>query len=294
MRRFDRPLWVLNGIAAVGLVLQVTGVTAGTPTLAFIGLGLAGGLSVLMLGVSGLLRLARNPPSPAGGARNQGHDRTATTNVDLPAWSPRTDAIILERLQAIFEDDLPRGFRAVADSETWSNLEKVPILPDLLEEEPLVHGAWRSWRPQAASSLVLAASMLIMFAGMRSLFGAAGPTMIFSPFYILFIVGPLCGTPILSGLSRFWSHVMPRFTMGTGFLRTRGTGRVIRTDRSILFVRRMVSPLGLDDRIMVDLVGVPTRRLYYDGPDDPAFVDLWRRWIHPNPRPELATSEPPR
>jgi hypothetical protein len=211
----------------------------------------------------------------------------------LPAWSPFTDADILRRLEEIVEEDgSTMDFRAVVDGETWSTLEQVPLLPDLLEEEPLVHGAWRSWRPKSMTILLLAASMLVMFANLSWLFGTVGATMIFSPFYLCFMIGPFVGTPIISGISRFWSHVRPGFTMGTGFLRTRGTGRVIRTDQSILFVRRMASPSGLDDRIMVDLVGVQTRRLYYDGPNDPAFIDLWHRWIHPNPRPELATSDP--
>lgn len=284
---------MINWIAAAGFMLMLAGITAGAPLLAYVGLGLAGGLPVLMMAAGGLLRLsqfARKPPSNTGDTASIPN---ASKDAGLPAWSPFTDADILRRLEEIVEEDgSTMDFLAVVDGETWSTLEQVPLLPDLLEEEPLVHGAWRSWRPKSITILLLAASMLVMFANLSWLFGTVGATMIFSPFYLCFMIGPFVGTPITSGISRFWSHVRPGFTMGTGFLRTRGTGRVIRTDQSILFVRRMASPSGLDDRIMVDLVGVQTRRLYYDGPNDPAFIDLWHRWIHPNPRPELATSDP--
>ena len=65
----------------------------------------------------------------------------------------------------------------------------------------------------------------------------------------------LHGDPV--GARRLWSHVMPRFTMGTGFLRTRrhGSGD---PPTAILYVRRWTRHRR---RIMVDLVGVPTRRL---------------------------------
>ena len=176
----------------------------------------------------------------------------------------------------------------MVDSGLWLHLKKIPVLPDLLEEEPLVHGAWRSWRPDSMSTLLLILTMFVMLGNVSLLFGGPASFSPFTPFMLCLMIGLVCNGAILPACRRFWSHVMPRFTMGTGFLRTRGTGRVIRTEQAILYVRRMDSPEG---RIMVDLVGVPTRRLYFDGPQDPAFIDLWRRWVHPNPRPELAATE---
>ena len=47
MRRFARPLWVMNWIAAAGFVLLLVGITVGVPRLAYVGLGLGGGLPAL-------------------------------------------------------------------------------------------------------------------------------------------------------------------------------------------------------------------------------------------------------
>jgi hypothetical protein len=286
MRRFARPLWVMNWIAAAGFVLLLVGITVGVPRLAYVGLGLGGGLPALIMLSMFLIQLSRNPSSPIGGPTSS---LVTSNDAGLPAWSPTTDADILKRLEAIVEEDgSAMEFHAVVDGSIWSKLERIPILPDLLEEEPLVHGAWRSWRPESMTLVIFVASIVVANANMSLLVGVAVSPLSTILFYPIMIMGPLFRTPIVSGISRAWSHVMPRFTMGTGFLRTRRTGRVIRTDQTILYVRRMLGPTGIDDRIMVDLVGVPTRRLYFDGPQDPAFVDLWRRWVHPNPRPELA------
>ena len=291
MRRFARPLWVMNWIAAAGLVLLLTGITVGVPPLAYVGLGLGGGLPALIMFSTGLIQLSRNPSSVIGGPTST---PVRPDDAVLPAWSPTTDADILERLEGIVEEDgSAMDFHAVVDGGTWSKLERIPLLPDLLEEEPLVHGAWRSWRPESMMLLLLVASILVATSNLSWLLGVVVSPVSFIFLYPVMLSTAFFRTPIFSGISRAWSHVMPRFTMGTGFLRTRGKGRVIRTDQSILYVRRMMSPGGIDDRIMVDLVGVPVRRLYYDGPDDPAFVDLWRRWIHPNPRPELARTASP-
>jgi len=287
MRRFARPLWVMNWIAAAGFVLLLTGITVGVPLLAYVGLGIGGGLPALIMFSMRLIHLSRNPSSVIGSPTS-----TPVTPDDavLPAWSPTTDADILKRLETIVEEDgSAMDFHAVVDGGTWSTLERIPLLPDLLEEEPLVHGAWRSWRPESMMLLLLVASILVATSNLSWLLGVVVSPASFIFFYPVMLFTAFF-PPIFSGISRAWSHVMPRFTMGTGFLRTRGKGRVIRTDQSILYVRRMMSPGGIDDRIMVDLVGVPVRRLYYDGPDDPAFVDLWRRWVHPNPRPELAAT----
>jgi hypothetical protein len=286
MRRFARPLWVMSWIAAAGFVLLLAAITVGVPRLVYVGLGLGGGLPALIMSSMLLIQLSRNPSSPIGGPTPS---PVTPNDAGLPAWSPTADADILNRLEATVEEDRSAmEFHAVVDGSIWSELERIPILPDLLEEEPLVHGAWRSWRPESMMLVIFVASTLVACANMSWLFGTtvSPPSMIL--FYPIMIMGPLFRTPIASGISRAWSHVMPRFTMGTGFLRTRRTGEVIRTDQTILYARRMLGPTGIDDRIMVDLVGVPTSRLFYDGPEDPAFVDLWRRWVHPNPRPELA------
>ncbi|MCP4835494.1 MAG: hypothetical protein GY895_12120 [Phycisphaera sp.] len=291
MRRFARPLWVMNWIAAAGFVLLLTGITVGVPLLAYVGLGIGGGLPALIMFSMGLIQLSRNPSSVIGSPTS-----TPVTPDDavLPAWSPTTDADILKRLETIVEEDgSAMDFHAVVEGGTWSKLERIPLLPDLLEEEPLVHGAWRSWRPESMMLLLLVASILVTTPNLSWLLGVGVSPVSFIFFYPVMLFTAFFRTPFFSGMSRAWSHVMPRFTMGTGFLRTRGKGRVIRTDQSILYVRRMMSPGGIDDRIMVDLVGVPVPRLYYDGPDDPAFVDLWRRWVHPNPRPELARTASP-
>lgn len=290
LRRFARPLWVTIWIAAAGFVLLLTGITVGVPLLAYVGLGLGGGLPALIMLSMGLIQLSRNPSSAIGGPTS-----TPVTSDDavLPAWSPATDADILKRLETIVEEDgSAMEFHAVVDGDTWSKLERIPLLPYLLEEEPLVHGAWRSWRPESMMILLLVASILVATSNLSWLFGVVTSPLSYIIFYPVILYNAFFLTPIFSGISRAWSHVMPRFTMGTGFLRTRGKGRVIPTDQSILYVRRMVNPRGIDDRIMVDLVGVPVPRLYYDGPEDPAFVDLWRRWVHPNPRPELARTAP--
>ena len=291
MRRFARPLWVMSWIAAAGFVLLLTGITVGVPLLAYVGLGIGGGLPALIMFSTGLIQLSRNPSSVIGSPTS-----TPVTPDDavLPAWSPTTDADILKRLETIVEEDgSAMDFHAVVDGGTWSKLERIQLLPDLLEEEPLVHGAWRSWRPESMMLLLLVASFLVATSNLSWLFGVGVSPVSYIFFYPVMLFTAFFRTPIFSGISRAWSHVIPRFTMGTGFLRTRGKGRVIRTDQSILYVRRMMSPGGIEDRIMVDLVGVPVRRLYYDGPDDPAFVDLWRRWVHPNPRPELAPTASP-
>ena len=288
MRWFTRPLWVMSWIAAAGFVLLLAGITLGVSRLAYVGLGLGGGLPALIMLSMLLIRGSRNPSAAIGG---QTSSPVTSNDAGLPAWSPLTDADILKRLEAIAEEDgSAMEFHVVVDGSTWSKLERIPLLPDLLEEKPLVHGAWRSWRPESMMILILAASMLVLFSNTSWLFGAVvSPFNLILNFYTITIMLLIAFrlTPIQSGIGRLWSHVMPRFTMGTGFLRTRRTGRVIRTDQTILYVRRMIGPAGIDG-IMVDLVGVPTRRLYYDGPQDPAFIDLWRRWVHPNPRPELA------
>ena len=286
MRRFARPLWVISWIAAAGFVLLLAGITVGVPRLAYVGLGLGGGLPTLIMSSMFLIQLSRNPSSPIGAPTSS---PVTSNDAGLPAWSPTTDADILKRLEAIVEDDgSAMEFHAVMDDSIWSKLQRIPLLPDLLEEEPLVHGAWRSWRPESMMLVIFVASILVAYANMSWLVGTTVSPLSMILFYPIMIMGPLFRTPIGSGISRAWSHVRPRFTMGTGFLRTRRTGRVIRTDQTILYARRMLGPTGIDDRIMVDLVGVPTRRLCYDGPEDPAFIDLWRRWVHPNPRPELA------
>ena len=291
MRRFARPLWVMSWIAAAGFVLLLAGITVGVPRLAYVGLGLGGGLPTLIMLSMFLIQLSRNPSSPISAPTSS---LVTSNDAGLPAWSPTTDADILKRLEATVEEDgSAMEFHAVVDGSIWSELERIPILPDLLEEEPLVHGAWRSWRPESMMLLLLVASILIATSNLSWLLGVVVSPVSFIFLYPVMLSTAFFRTPIFSGISRAWSHVMPRFTMGTGFLRTRGKGRVIRTDQSILYVRRMMSPGGIDDRIMVDLVGVPVRRLYYDGPDDPAFVDLWRRWVHPNPRPELARTASP-
>ena len=287
MRRFTRPLWVMSWIAAAGFVLLLVGITVGVPPLAYVGLGLAGGLPALIMSSMFLIRGSRNPSSAIGG---QTSSPVTSNDAGLPDWSPLTDADILNRLEAIAEEDgSAMEFHAVVDGSTWSKLEGIPLLPDLLEEEPLVHGAWRSWRPESMMILIVAASMLVLLSNISWLFGVVVSLFNLMFLYPLMLLIAFRLTPIQSGIGRLWSHVMPRFTMGTGFLRTRRTGRVIRTDQTILYVRRMVGPAGIEG-IMVDLIGVPTRRLYYDGPQDPAFVDLWRRWVHPNPRPELAAT----
>ena len=281
----------MSWIAAAGFVLLLTGITVGVPLLAYVGLGIGGGLPTLVMFSMGLIQLSRNPSSVIGSPTS-----TPVTPDDavLPAWSPTTDADILKRLETIVEEDgSAMDFHAVVDGGTWSKLERIQLLPDLLEEEPLVHGAWRSWRPESMMLLLLVASFLVATSNLSWLFGVGVSPVSYIFFYPVMLFTAFFRTPIFSGISRAWSHVIPRFTMGTGFLRTRGKGRVIRTDQSILYVRRMMSPGGIEDRIMVDLVGVPVRRLYYDGPDDPAFVDLWRRWVHPNPRPELAPTASP-
>ena len=289
MRRFARPLWVMSWIAAAGFVLLLAGITVGVPRLAYVGLGLGGGLPTLIMSSMFLIQLSRNPSSAIGGPTSS---PVTSNDAGFPNWSPLTDADILKRLEAIVEEDgSAMEFHAVVDGSIWSKLERIPLLPDLLEEEPLVHGAWRSWRPESMMLVIFVASILVTYANMSWLLGATGSPLATIFFYPIMIMGPLFRTPIASGISRLWSHVMPRFTMGIGFLRTRRTGRVIRTDQTILYVRRMLGPVGTDDRIMVDLVGVPTRRLCFDGPQDPAFVDLWRRWVHPNPRPELSAPE---
>ena len=290
MRRFDRPFWVTNWIAAASFVLLLTGITAGDPLLAYVGLGLAGGLPLTILTICGLLRFAHKTPRTGASIRDRGASYTATTDADLPDWSPLTDPFILERLQSIVEDKAPRDFRAMVDSGLWLHLKKIPVLPDLLEEEPLIHGAWRSWRPNSMSALLLILIWFVILANSSLLFGVPESFAHFPP-TVLCLMIMLLWPDAFPAKSRAWSHVMPRFTMGTGFLRTRRTGRVIRADQAILYARRMLGPTGIDDRIMVDLVGVPTRRLYFDGPQDPAFVDLWRRWVHPNPRPELSATE---
>ena len=288
MRRFARPLWVMSWIAAAGFVLLLAGITVGVPPLAYVGLGLGGGLPLLIMLSMFLIQLSRNPSSPSGSPTPS----PVTSNDDgLPAWSPTNDAEILKRLEAIVEEDgSAMEFHAVMDDSIWSKLQRIPLLPDLLEEEPLVHGAWRSWRPESMMLVIFVASILVAYANMSWLVGTTVSPLSMILFYPIMIMGPLFRTPIGSGISRAWSHVMPRFTMGTGFLQTRRTGRVIRTDQTILYARCMLGPTGMDDRIMVDLVGVPTRRLCYDGPEDPAFIDLWRRWVHPNPRSELAAT----
>ena len=289
MRRFARPLWVMSWIAAAGFVLLLAGITVGVPRLAYVGLGLGGGLPALIMSSMLLIQLSRNPSSAIGGPTSS---PVTSNDAGLPAWSPTNDADILKRLEGIAEEDgSAMEFHAVVDGDTWSKLQRIPLLPDLLEEEPLVHGAWRSWRPESMMLVIFVASILVAYANMSWLLGATVSPLSMILFYPVMITGPLFRTPIGSGISRAWSHVMPRFTMGTGFLRTRRTGRVIRADQTILYARRMLGPTGIDDRIMVDLVGVPTRRLYFDGPQDPAFVDLWRRWVHPNPRPELSATE---
>ena len=286
MRRFARPLWVMSWIAAVGFVLLLAAITVGVPPLAYVGLGLGGGLPTLIMSSMFFIQLSRNPSSPIGAPTSS---PVTSNDAGLPAWSPTTDADILKRLEAIVEDDgSAMEFHAVMDDSIWSKLQRIPLLPDLLEEEPLVHGAWRSWRPESMMLVIFVASILVAYANMSWLVGTTVSPLSMILFYPIMIMGPLFRTPIGSGISRAWSHVMPRFTMGTGFLRTRRTGQVIRTDQTILYARRMLGPTGIDDRIMVDLVGVPVRRLCFDGPQDPAFVDLWRRWVHPNPRPELA------
>lgn len=291
MRRFARPLWVISWIAAAGFVLLLAGITVGVPRLAYVGLGLGGGLPTLIMSSMFLIQLSRNPSSPIGAPTSS---PVTSNDAGLPAWSPTNDADILKRLEGIAEEDgSAMEFHAVVDGDTWSKLQRIPLLPDLLEEEPLVHGAWRSWRPESMMLVIFVASILVAYANMSWLLGATVSPLSMILFYPVMIMGPLFRTPIGSGISRAWSHVMPRFTMGTGFLRTRRTGRVIRTDQTILYARRMLGPTGIDDRIMVDLVGVPTRRLYFDGPQDPAFIDLWRRWVHPNPRPELARTASP-
>ncbi len=289
MRRFARPLWVMSWIAAAGFVLLLAGITVGVPPLAYIGLGFGGGLPALIMLAMFLIQLSRNPSSAIGGPTSS---LVTPNDAGLPAWSPTNDADILKRLEGIAEEDgSAMEFHAVVDGDTWSKLERIPLLPDLLEEEPLVHGAWRSWRPESMMLVIFVASIVVVYANMSWLLGTTMSPLSMILFYPIMIMGPLFRAPIASGISRAWSHVMPRFTMGTGFLRNRRTGRVIRTDQTILYVRCMLGPTGIDDRIMVDLVGVPTRRLYYDGPEDPAFVDLWRRWVHPNPRPELSATE---
>ena len=286
MRRFARPLWVMSWIAAAGFVLLLAGITVGVPRLAYVGLGLGGGLPTLIMSSMFLIQLSRNPSSAIGGPTSS---PVTSNDAGLPAWSPTNDADILKRLEGIAEEDgSAMEFHAVVDGDTWSKLQRIPLLPDLLEEEPLVHGAWRSWRPESMMILIVAASMLVLLSNISWLFGVVVSLFNLMFLYPLLLLIAFRLTPIQSGIGRLWSHVMPRFTMGAGFLRTRRTGRVIRTDQTILYVRRMDSPEG---RIMVDLVGVPTRRLYYDGPQDPAFVDLWRRWVHPNPRPELSAPE---
>ena len=289
MRRFARPLWVMSWIAAAGFVLLLAGITVGVPPLAYVGLGLGGGLPALIMLAMFLIQLSRNPSSVIGGPTSS---LVTPNDAGLPAWSPTNDADILKRLEGIAEEDgSAMEFHAVVDGDTWSKLERIPLLPDLLEEEPLVHGAWRSWRPESMMLVIFVASIVVVYANMSWLLGTTMSPLSMILFYPIMIMGPLFRAPIASGISRAWSHVMPRFTMGTGFLRNRRKGRVIRTDQTILYVRCMLGPTGIDDRIMVDLVGVPTRRLYYDGPEDPAFVDLWRRWVHPNPRPELSATE---
>lgn len=288
MRWFTRPLWVMSWIAAAGFVLLLAGITVGVSRLAYVGLGLGGGLPALIMLSMLLIRMSRNPSSAIGG---QTSSPVTSNDAGLPAWSPLTDADILKRLEAIAEEDgSAMEFHAVVDGSTWSRLERIPLLPDQLEEKPLVHGAWRSWRPEHMMILLIVASIFVAITNWSWLFGFALGTLNQILLYPTSIMYLLFFTPIVSGVSRAWSHVMPRFTMGTGFLRIRRTGRVIRTDQTILYVRRMIGPTGIDG-IMVDLVGVPTRRLYYDGPQDPAFIDLWRRWVHPNPRPELAATE---
>ena len=289
MRRFARPLWVMSWIAAAGFVLLLAGITVGVPPLAYVGLGFGGGLPALIMLAMFLIQLSRNPSSAIGGPTSS---LVTPNDAGLPAWSPTNDADILKRLEGIAEEDgSAMEFHAVVDGDTWSKLERIPLLPDLLEEEPLVHGAWRSWRPESMMLVIFVASIVVVYANMSWLLGTTMSPLSMILFYPIMIMGPLFRAPIASGISRAWSHVMPRFTMGTGFLRNRRKGRVIRTDQTILYVRCMLGPTGIDDRIMVDLVGVPTRRLYYDGPEDPAFVDLWRRWVHPNPRPELSATE---
>ena len=289
MRRLTRPLWVMSWIAAAGFVLLLAGITVGVSRLAYVGLGLGGGLPLLIMLSMFLIQLSRNPSSPSGSPTPS---PVTSNDAGLPAWSPTNDAEILKRLEAIVEEDgSAMEFHAVVDGSTWSKLEGIPLLPDLLEEEPLVHGAWRSWRPESMMLVIFVASILVAYANMSWLFGTTVSPLSMILFYPMMIMGPLFRTPIASGISRAWSHVMPRITMGTGFLRTRRPGRVIRTDQAILYAPCMLGPTGMDDRIMVDLVGVPTRRLCYDGPEDPAFIDLWRRWVHPNPRPELSATE---
>lgn len=81
------------------------------------------------------------------------------------------------------------------------------------------------------------------------------------------------------------ARVRPEPVAGVGWVRD-PRGRLWTTDDSTLIVASLAKGKRA---LVVHLVGdAGSRTFTYQSTADPEFISLWKRWAHPNPRPDLA------
>ena len=202
---------------------------------------------------------------------------------ELPAWSRRHDRALVHKIQDSFiHPSRPLEGRVAIVHESIAAI--VGLDPDdrLLEEEPLIQEGDVRW-PLVVSMLALTPMIGIGIVATAS--GVSSWS--FLPFLVIVGLGQL---PQINLVARgLWSHFTRRYTMGPGFVHDLRTGRTISSDDAILFARpAWVTPLGKGQYVRADLLGPDVRlRLGFVDPSSPAFLEFWRRWCHPRPRPEL-------
>jgi hypothetical protein len=185
-----------------------------------------------------------------------------------------------------------QGVRAVVDTEVASWVRGAKIRHGLIEPTPVVAAdPAATWWVVVSVILLLVISLVLVPGVIFMASMAAGP--------IAGIVGsairqhaPLqrmcAGIPVLGMLVR---KKVGRggLVVGPGWVRA---GRIVwHTKRDLLLIRRCT---GLKARAGIQLMfaGRPGRLCFMlAGTEDPMLEMVWQAWMHPEPRPELASSE---
>ncbi len=204
----------------------------------------------------------------------------------------------VEHINAVVE----QGVRVVVDTEVASWVRGAKIQHGLIEPTPVVAadpaGTW--WL--VVSTILLLVISLALVPGVFFLASMAGGTMagiVAGGILLILVVGsairqyaPLqrkcAGIPVL-GLIIRKKVGRGGLVVGPGWARA---GRIVwHTKRDLLLIRRC-SGLKARTGIQLMFAGRPGRLCFMlAGTEDPMLEMVWQAWMHPEPRPELASSE---
>lgn len=204
----------------------------------------------------------------------------------------------VEHINAVVE----QGVRAVVDTEVASWVRGAKIRHGLIEPTPVVAAdPAATWWVVVSVILLLVISLVLVPGVIFMASMAAGPIagIVAGVIVLILVVGsairqhaPLqrkcAGIPVLGMLVR---KKVGRggLVVGPGWVRA---GRIVwHSKRDLLLIRRCT---GLKARTGIQLMfaGRPGRLCFMlAGTEDPMLEMVWQAWMHPEPRPELASSE---